>query len=350
MFSLYFTPFITGFLLSLALTWLLIKLSKKLNISFKRQPTHIHNGAVSRLGGIAIILSFDLAIILNGNLVLTNPLIGFLGGAALILFIGTVDDFLNISPLKQLLFQILVSLSVILSGVRVDYINNPFGGAFRLDGFEVFGYPLLGSIFIILWVFFLMNVLNWTDGLDGLAGGAGAVGAVCLFFLSISAMVNQPPLGIISIAFLGSILGFLIFNFHPAKIFMGTTGSMFIGFALAVISIFSGAKLATLVLILSVPILDALWVIAQRVKNKKSIFKGDRSHLHHRLLSAGFSKRQIIVFYYIVTVIFGLTALSTGGLGKIVAFVLFSAVMAGILVSISLLPERRFEDEGIEDK
>lgn len=330
MFLLYAIPFISGFIFSLFLTLALIRISKKFKLIFSKAN-------ISRLGGAAVILSFALAIIFNGDLVFTKHLLGFLAGAALILLVGLADDFFNLSPAKQLFFQFLISLSVVLSGIRVDYLVNPLGGVMRLDSFMIWGYPFLGSIFIIFLIIFLMNVLNWADGLDGLAGGVGAIGAVSLFFLSISLVVNQPPLGIISIAFLGSLLGFLIFNFYPAKIFMGTSGSMFIGFALAVISIFSGAKLATLVLVLSVPILDALWVMLQRIKNNKSIFKGDRSHLHYRLLVLGFSERQIIVFYYIISAVFGIIALNINGLGKVVAFLIFAIMISSILMAVSLI-------------
>jgi len=343
MFLLYAFPLISGFILSLLLTLALIRISEKFKLVFR-------GANISRLGGVAIILSFVLAVIFNGNLAFTNHLLGFLVGAALILFVGIADDFFNLSPAKQLFFQLLASLVVVLSGIRVDYLANPLGGVIRLDSLMVWTYPLVGSVFIIFWIVFLMNVLNWTDGLDGLAGGTGAIGAASLFFLSISSMVNQPPLGIISIIFLGAILGFLIFNFPPAKIFMGTSGSMFIGFALAVISIFSGAKLATLALVLSVPILDALWVVVQRIKNKKSIFRGDLSHLHYQLLDLGFSTRQIVIFYYIIAAVFGFIAVNMGGWGKIITFALFSVIMAGILTGISLLPERHLSREKFRDK
>lgn len=369
MLLLYALPFISGFIFSLFLTLALIWISGKFKLIFRSRsslfaakrsmlgyqggasdPAHIRKAKISRLGGVAIILSFALTIIFNGNLVLTNHLLGFLAGAVLIMFAGTTDDFFNLSPAKQLLFQLLISLSVILSGIQVDYLANPLGGVIRLDSFMVWGYPLIGSVFVIFWIIFLMNVLNWTDGLDGLAGGTGVIGAASLFFLSISPVVNQPPLGIISIAFLGSILGFLIFNFYPAKIFMGTSGSMFIGFALGVISIFSGAKLATLALVLSVPILDALWVIVLRFKNKKSIFEADQSHLHYQLLNLGFSTRQITAFYYIIAAVFGFIAVNMGGLGKIITFGLFSVIMAVILTGIFSFSKRHLSSEKAKGK
>lgn len=335
--SLYFLPLVSSFFVSLLLTWLLIGFSEKLKLFFAIEPRHIHKKNISRLGGIAIIVSFIAAIIFNPDLVLTRQLIGFLLGSLLILLFGVLDDFRALGWKKQLFFQLAVSAVIILSDIKVDYLTNPAGGMLRLDNWEIFGVPVLGSIFIIFWLIFLMNVLNWLDGLDGLAGGVGAIGASILFFLSVSALVNQPPLGIISIALAGAVLGFLFFNFYPAKIFMGTSGAMFIGFSLAVVSIFSGVKLATLALVLAVPILDALWVILQRSRREKSIFGADRSHLHYRLLELGFSQRQIVIFYYILSLFFGIIALNIGGLGKVIALFVLTVIILAILAVISLL-------------
>jgi len=120
----------------------------------------------------------------------------------------------------------------------------------------------------------------------------GRIAKITLFFLSISNLVNQPPLGIISIILAGAVLGFLVFNFHPAKIFMGTSGSMFLGFILATLAIFSGGKIATALLVMGFPVMDAIWVIAQRIKSGKSPFKGDARHLHYRLLEKGWTRKK----------------------------------------------------------
>lgn len=338
---IYSIPFLQSFILSLILTWVLLKASVKFKVFFKCNAPQIYKDNIFRLGGMAIILSFASVIILDKNLVLTGHLFGFLFGAGLVLVIGTIDDFFNIKPRYQLFAQFFIALSVVLSGIRVDYLANPLGGVIRLDGDMVFGFPLAGSVFIIFWIIILINVLNWSDGIDGLAGGVGAIGASALFFLSIAPLVNQPPLGIISIIFLGSLLGFLIFNFYPAKIFMGTSGAMFTGFALGVISIFSGAKLATLALVLSVPILDAAWVIIHRIQSGKSIFKGDYSHLHYRLRDLGFSVRQIVIFYYAISAVFGFVALNAGGFGKAITFGIFAVIMIVVLTAISSLPQRK---------
>lgn len=345
MLSLYLIPFITSLILSFGLTWILIKISKKFNFSFKNHLIQNQNKKISRLGGAAIIFSFVFVIIFNPNLAFSVQLAGFLIGAAAILIFGIYDDFFSLRPSKQLLFQVLISLIIIFSGVKIDYLANPLGGAIRLDGLMLAiggtSYSVWGSAFIIFWIIFLINSLNWADGLDGLLGGIGSIGAASLFFLSISPLVNQPPLGIISIILLGVILGFAIFNFYPAKVFMGTSGSVFIGFALAAISIYSGAKLATLILVLSVPILDALWVILERARTGKSIFTGDFSHLHYRLLDLGFSTRQIVLFYYFISAFFAFLAFQINSFGKIIVFSVFAAFMALILAGVSAISSKK---------
>lgn len=347
MLFLYVLPFIVSFLISICFTWVLIGISKRFNLSFKNSLSRVQSEKKSRLGGVAIIFSFVVAILFNSHLVFSEHLFGLLLGAALIMFFGVLDDFFSFNPRKQFLFQFFISLIIIISGVKIDYLANPLGGDIRLDTIILsvgnIDYSILGSIFIIFWIIFLINSLNWADGLDGLLGGIGAIGAFSLFFLSISPLVNQPPLGIISIIFLGAILGFAVFNFYPAKIFMGTSGSVFIGFALAVISIYSGAKLATLVLILSVPILDALWVIIERFHKGKSIFAGDYSHLHYRLLDLGFSTNQIILFYYFISSFFAFLAFKINSFGKIIVFSVFSVFMILVLAGISIITNKKIK-------
>lgn len=329
MFFLYFIPFIVSFFLSLSLTFFLIKISPKLGTFFPAGKRYFCSNNIPRIGGVAIIGAFLLAIFFVGNLEFDNLKWGMVISSVTILFFGFIDDIKNLSWKKQIFAQIIVALIMIYVGLEVQYIANPFGGAeFRLDSviYLLAGnqYYFFSSVFILFLVVGFMNIVNWLDGFDGLAGGVGAIGFLTLFFLSISSLVNQPPLGIISIAAVGAILGFLLFNFYPAKIFMGTSGSMFIGFLLAVVSVFSGAKLATVALVLTIPILDAVWVIIRRIRNKSSIFSGDKTHLHYRLLELGFSPNKIVFFYYILSIFFGFIALKLGGLGKFIAFFIFT--------------------------
>jgi len=337
---LYLKPFLIALISSLVLTKTLILFARKYKLYDKIKENKIHKKNIARFGGVAIIISFLIAIFLSGDLVFDNLKWGMIISCIVILFFGIYDDLKNLSWKKQLLGQIIVVLIMIYTGLQVDYIANPFGGAeFRLDQIQYSilntEYSILGSLFILFWIIGFMNVMNWLDGLDGLAGGVGFIGAITLFFLSISHLVNQPPLGIISIAVAGAILGFLFFNFYPAKIFMGTTGSMFLGFILAVLAIFSGGKIATALLIMGFPILDAVWVIAQRIKAGESPFKGDTRHLHYKLLERGWPQRRVVLFVYLICLSFGISAIVFQDLNKIFSLIVLFIFFYFILAKVS---------------
>lgn len=345
---LYLKPFLIAFVLSLVLTRALIKFGDKYKLYDKIKKEKIHRKNIARFGGVAIIISFLTAVFLSGDLQFDNLKWGIVASSLLILFFGIFDDLKNLSWKKQLLGQIAVVAIMIYAGLNVDYIANPFGGnEFRLDQlqYSVFGiqYSVLGSLFILFWIIGFMNVMNWLDGLDGLAGGVGFIGAITLFFLSISHLVNQPPLGIISIALTGAVLGFLFFNFHPAKIFMGTSGSMFLGFTLAVIAIFSGGKIAAALLVMGFPILDAVWVTARRIKNKKSPFQGDKSHFHYRLLELGWSQKKAVLFVYLICLMFGISALVFQSVGKVLALVVLFILMVMVVFEVELRGKKNGE-------
>ena len=335
---LYLKPFLIALISSLVFTKAFILFGDKYKLYDKITKNKIHQKNITRFGGAAIIISFLLAIVLGGDLVFDNLKWGIIISSFIILFFGIYDDLKNISWKKQLLGQIAVVLIMIYAGLSVDYIANPFGGAeFRLDQYLIFNtqHSILGSLFILFWIIGFMNIMNWLDGLDGLAGGVGFIGAITLFFLSISGLVNQPPLGIISIAVAGAILGFLFFNFNPAKIFMGTSGSMFLGFILAILAIFSGGKIATALLIMGFPILDAIWVIVQRIKAGESIFKGDARHLHYKLLKNGWSQRKVVLFIYLICLIFGVSAIVFQGIGKVLALAVLFIFFYFVLIAVS---------------
>ncbi|NOQ68295.1 hypothetical protein GQ568_02540 [Patescibacteria group bacterium] len=339
-FFLYLKPFLIALILSLVFTKALILFGRKYKLYDKIKANKIHQKNIARFGGVAIIISFLLAIFLSGDLAFDNLKWGIVISCLVILFFGLYDDLKDLSWKKQLLGQVVVVLIMIYAGLQVDYIANPFGGAeFRLDAFQYSilntQYSILGSLFILFWIVGFMNVMNWLDGLDGLAGGVGFIGAVTLFFLSISGLVNQPPLGIISITVAGAILGFLIFNFNPAKIFMGTSGSMFLGFILAILAIFSGGKIATALLIMGFPILDAVWVIVQRIKAGKSPFQGDDCHLHYKLLKNGWSQKKVVLFIYLICLSFGVSAIVFQSLGKILALIILFILFYAVLTRVS---------------
>jgi UDP-GlcNAc:undecaprenyl-phosphate GlcNAc-1-phosphate transferase len=170
-----------------------------------------------------------------------------------------------------------------------------------------------------------------------LVTGIAGIGAVVIFLLSLTPQVMQTPTAFLAITLAGALLGFLILNFYPAKIFLGESGSTFAGFMLAVLAIVSGGKIATAVLVMGIPLLDALWVILQRISNKQSIFAGDRRHLHFRLLDIGFSEPQAVLFLYALSGFFGATALFLQSMGKLVALGILVGVMVVIISTIFFL-------------
>jgi len=216
-------------------------------------------------------------------------------------------------------------------GIRIYYITNPLtGGIIKLNS----GAGVIFSVtLVIFWMILLMNAINWIDGIDGLSGGIAFITVATIFFLSFYSEVNQPPVAIICSILMGTILGFLIFNFYPSRIIAGTTGAIFMGFSLAVLAIFAGTKIATSVLVLAIPIIDFFWVIRERIRNKKSIFIPDKNHLHYKLLDLGWSQRKIVLAYWSVTAIIAFVALNTRVIGKGITLILVAIVMI-IVISV----------------
>lgn len=301
MLSKYLPHFLIAFAVSVVLVYLAKKIGQRFYLFSRHEDRHIHSGKISRLGGVAMIVVF-VGVLLYSEVFWDKPLRYMFLALGVIVFAGLWDDAKNLSFLGQLLTQMFAGVLVVLGGVKVPYIRNPFGGVIWLNG-------VASAVLIVFWVVVIMNVVNWLDGLDGLAGGVSGICALAIYIVSLRPEVNQPPIAIMSIILLGVIVGFLVWNFYPAKIMMGTTGSMFLGFMLAFLSILGGSKMATAALVLAIPLVDAGWVIFQRFKNGKSIFKADKSHLHYRLLEIGLSQRQIVLLAYSFTSLFAYLAL-----------------------------------------
>ena len=324
MYSLYAPPFLISFTVSVAICSLIVWLSGKIKEKRRKENRRIHSKGISRIGGLAIILSFLIAVFLDRNLVITQAFWGVILGAAVLLFYGLIDDFRDLDWKNQLFFQISAIMLIFITGTRIDYITSPLGGFIFLN---LGKYLLPSLLFVILWVLLVMNSMNWFDGIDGLSGGISIIGAFTIFLLCLKPDVNQPPVGIISMALAGSILGFLIFNFHPARILAGTSGAVFMGFMLSVLAIYAGAKIATTLLIMSVPVIDTLWVIGERISAKKSIYHPDKRHLHYKLMEMGWSQKKISLFFYAVTVLIAFVALNTRAIGKIITIFLIVLIM-----------------------
>lgn len=312
----FISPLFLSFFLSIFFIWFLYPLAKKIIWQGRDEPRHLvyKKNKALRIGGVAMILAFILALILDQNLFLSWEIKGLFLALGLILIVGIRDDVKEISWKINLLFQIFIVILIFFWGIRIEYITNPItAGIINFSGnLGIF----ISFTLVLIWILVLVNALNWLDGVDGLSGGITLICSLTIFFLSLKPEVNQPPVAILALALAGAVLGFLVFNFYPAKILAGTSGALFFGFTLAVLAIFSGTKIATAILVLFLPLMDFLWVIGERIQEGKSIFQPDQKHLHFKLLELGWSPLKINIFFFSSTVLLSLIALNTRFLGK----------------------------------
>jgi len=329
----YLLPFLVSFSITVVLIFIGMFLGKKIKWCGRNSERHIHDGRSLRIGGLAMIIAFNLAIFLNKDLVITTELLGFMLATGAILLVGAWDDLFELFWKTQLFYQVAVAILVFIFGVRIYYISNFFtGGIINFNS----GLGVLFSVgLVLLWIILMINSMNWIDGIDGISGGVTFIGAIAMFLLSLKPEVNQPPMAIMAMILAGTSIGFLIFNFNPSLVLAGTSGSMFMGFSLAVIAIFSGTKIATAILVMAIPVIDFIWVIGERIKNKKSIFKPDKNHLHHKLLELGWSQRRIALYFYAITVGIAVIALNTKALGKTLAIIGIALIMVGALAVVN---------------
>lgn len=331
---------VAAFLLALILTPIVYGLALKLKAVDKPSRRRINTKTVPRMGGLAIVGAFVIMALFS--MPLDTRMQGFLLATLVLMVFAVWDDILDLPPWMQFLGQSLVAVIVILYGMGVSEIRNPFGhdlvfGGPKLD-LSILGFDrtvgLLEAIVTYIWIVGMINVVNFLDGLDGLATGVSAIAALTLFALSLSVIVFQPVTAALAIMLTGAALGFLPYNFNPARIYLGSTGSWFLGFSLATLSIISGGKVATAILVLGFPILDGMWVACRRLAQKKSPFKGDLSHLHHRLLSVGLSPRRVVFLIYVLCAGFGVAALMSETERKfwaLIVLVITMIVISGLI-------------------
>lgn len=331
-------PFLAAFLLSAGLLYF----AKNFFLKIFRAPSggrHIEEGKIPRGGGVIVIAVFLFLVFFNSDLVFDKAFLGLAVSVFIILLYGILDDIFDLSVKWQFLFQFIAVLPVISAGVRIDLIRNPLAGflggeAIRFDQIELLGFSVFGSLVILGWLLVLMNAMNFLDGVDGLAGGVSFLAFLAIFALSLSAAVNQPAIAILAAVSGGAVLGFLIFNFPPAKIFLGTSGSVFLGFLVGVLAVYSGAKIATASLVLVLPLLDLVFVVVRRLKDGVSIFQADNRHLHHKLLAAGFTQKQILLFYCSFAALIGCAALFFSPFQKLLIF-LSAVFIVGAVSSVA---------------
>ena len=313
--------FLASFFLSLLLTKLVIALARRLHIldSPEAAQRKIHSQSTPLLGGLAIYSTLLLIISflwINGQLLdermSGSLIIWFLIAGFVLMINGYLDDKFSLPAKVTIWGPIVASVLMIFGGLKISYITSWQGGVLYLD--QLFGsFINVGNILIILLTFIWLLGMTYTtkflDGIDGLASGIGLIASLVIFMVSLSWDIAGSTTSLLTLVLAGATLGFLIWNWHPAKVFLGESGSTFIGFTLGVLSIISGSKIATALLVMGLPILDVLWVIIWRLRRHKPFWQGDNQHLHFRLLEAGLSQRQVALFISFIGLAFGLVSI-----------------------------------------
>lgn len=324
--------FVLAALTSAILTPITIKLAYKVGaVDIPKDARRIHSKTMPRMGGLAFILGFFVSIIymlLTGGIADTTNLFGFFIGLAIIASVGFLDDVYQLKAWQKLIAQMVAAIVVIASGLRICYINIPFLTLYGLN-------DILSIIITFGWIIGVTNALNLIDGLDGLATGVSAISTLSLSVIFILNGSGELPL-LLTIALLGGLIGFLPYNFNPAKTFMGDVGSNSLGFILATVSMIGMAKTYTFmaiilpVVILGLPIFDTLFAIFRRISHHKSIMEADRGHLHHRLIDAGLTQKQAVLVLYAVTAILGILAvvILESSIWKVIMLVAILAVLS----------------------
>lgn len=331
-----------AFLLSVGATPIVGALARRMKLLDVPGGRRSHPAPIPRIGGLAIALAFGIAIFafwlvdrLNGHPFLipeevrSSRFTLTAMAAVLGLGVGLLDDALDLRARWQLLGYIAIAGIIVAAGIRIDFLNDPRG-----DGLIQLAPPVAVG-FTVFWIVGMNNALNFIDGLDGLAAGVAGIAALALGATALLPTVNEPFVAWMNFTLAGAIFGFLIFNFHPAKLFLGTTGVAFIGTMLAVLSIFGTAKVAAALLVLGVPIIDAFYVIIRRLATGHAPFAPDRGHVHHRLLDVGLTHRQAVLLIYAITLGLGALAFVSSGRAQLYSFVAFLVVFGVAVLALS---------------
>lgn len=345
--------FLIVFCLSFSVTFLavpvMIRLGRHYGIVSKAGGRRLNEGdirQVSKLGGVAIFLGFTIGVLaaqyLNVPRFDPNEIVrvtGLLLGGGVIFLVGILDDIYEFNPVQLGIGQIIAAGIAVGFQIFIETFNNPFTG----QQTDEWAYIITVTL-SMFWMGLMMNTVNFMDGLDGLVGGVAFIAGTMLFVNS-AFVLNpaQTSVSLLPLALMGASLAFLLYNFYPARIFMGG-GAMYIGFLLASLSIIGGAKMATILLVMGLPLMDLTWQIANRLRQGLNPMHGDRGHIHLRLLDIGFSQRQIVSGYYLFCALFGmLTLIAASQLFKFIAF----GVMI-CLIAIGFVFVARFSHEDSE--
>lgn len=349
------------FIITLLLAFVFTLVIRKLAIRFKvldypNNDRKRHAGAMPLLGGGAIFLAFWIMMYVGQSRILAGNLeahhwLGVLIGGLILMIGGLIDDIKKLPPLAQVIFPLLAAIAVIIGGVGIEKISALSGGLVYLNtwtipllhwGNKTFYFSVIADLFTILWLLGMTYTTKLLDGVDGLVTSITATGALVIFLFTTTTRWHQPDIAFAALLLLAACLGFLIMNWHPAKIFLGEGGSLFLGFMLGVLSIISGGKIAIALLIMGIPILDVAWTILRRLLQGHNPFKfADRQHLHFRLQDAGLGPRLTVLLFCASSLIFGLSGLFLQSRGKLVGLIVMAVIMAAILGLFTWLDRRR---------
>lgn len=336
MINLLIKPLIISFLISFFTTPLVISFFRSRGWVDKREkkdhPKHIHKKPIPRGGGISIFLGIALT-----ALIFLTPDIHLkaIGLAALItLVLGVLDDIFELNPYLRLIIEIVIAVIIVTSGIRIEFITNPLGGIIDLN--IKFGFLNLSYLITIFWILWCMNVIGWSAGVPGQLSGFVPITSLVIGILSLrfAQDITQWPVIILAGAVAGAYLGFLPFNFYPQKIMPGYSGKSLAGFFLAILAILSGAKLATLILTLAIPMVDGAWAIIRRISQGKIPVWGDAEHLHHLLLKVGVPQPIIAAIYWGFSLILGAIVLNLNSQQKLWASIMVAAIFAFLITGL----------------
>jgi len=353
----YIITFALAFIVAFSSTPIVRKLAFRVGgVDVPKDDRRMHKKPIALMGGLAIICGFVVSLsydLITASNIITpgREMAGLMAGAALITVMGLLDDTKTLNAWTKLTFQIAAAVCVVvISGTRITMLTNPFGSKPYIELSPYISIPLT-----VMWIVGITNAVNLIDGLDGLAAGISSISSLSLFFVTILRVDLEPSIAVytalVTAALAGSSLGFLPFNFNPAKIFMGETGAAFLGFTLGVISIqgamksYTAISIAIPLLVLGLPLFDTLFAIVRRIVSHKSIMQADRGHLHHRLIDMGLSQRQSVLIMYIASASLGLCAIVLAEKGALSAIILLLAVSIFVIGGIKYMNEYGFTDE-----
>lgn len=324
----YVVMFCIALAASVVITPFVIKLAVKIGaMDVPKDKRRVHTVPKPLIGGLAIFASFAMTVLLF--LPITRQLTGILLGSTFIMICGFIDDLKPMKPRMKLVLQVFGAIILVYFGVRIRIVTNPFDSVTGMSDIGWLSVPAT-----IFWIVGVTNAFNLIDGLDGLAAGVASISCITLFIISI--INGRTMAAFLTATLAGSTIGFLPYNFNPAKIFMGDTGAQFLGFVLAAISIQGAIKSAAAIAItvpilaLGLPIYDTLISIIRRFINKRPVMEGDRGHLHHRLLDMGLSQKQVVLVMYLISGVLGISAIFAMELSTVKSFIVLIFVICAV--------------------